>query len=142
MCKIVPFKKEHLEPLMLEKLNANLPQWIRLGRAEQMEKLDSHTVIIDGEVMMCFGFVEHWEGRAGLWNFFSEKSAKHPVAIYRAFKRALDSRPYKRIEVSVPRSFPSAIKRAKLLGFEVECEVARSYFPNGEDSTLLARVVT
>ncbi len=139
MFEIVPFKREHLEPLMLEKINAYLPEWVRKGHAAEMEKTNAVTIFVDGEIMACGGITEIWNGRGNLWGIFSEASKRYPIAAFRAMKKYVDSSQVRRIEVAVPCGLEVGHKRVRLLGFKLEC-VAEKYLPNGLDCTLYARI--
>ncbi len=140
MFDIVPFKKEHLEPLMLQKINAYLPEWVRKGHAVEMEKSGAITILVKGEITVCGGITHVWEGRGQIWSIFSEMCKKNFVPTFRGIQHYLDEAPYSRIEMSVPCDFEIGHRRAKLLGFELECARARKYLANGADCSLYARV--
>ncbi len=140
MFELVPFKKEHLEPLMLQKINAHLPKWVRLGHAATMESGYSFTGIVRGEITICGGIDKVWDGRGCLWSVFSDTTKCNFIPTFRGIKRFLNSAPFSRIEMSVPCSFELGHRRAKLLGFELECARAKKYSSSGEDHALYARV--
>lgn len=140
MFKIVPFKKEHLEPLMLQKINAYLPEWIKKGHAVEMEKAGAITIMVNGEITVCGGVNYIWEGRGQIWSIFSETCKKNFLPTFRGIRSYLDDSPFKRIEMAVPCDFELGHRRAKLLGFKLECERAEKYLANGEDCSLYARV--
>ncbi len=140
MFELVPFKKEHLEPLMLQKINAYVPEWVRKGHAAEMEKTGAVTVLVNGEITMCGGVTYIWEGRGQIWSIFSETCKKNFIPTFRAIRKYLDSSPFRRIEMAVPYDFELGKRRAKLLGFKVECERAEKYSSSGADHTLYVRV--
>jgi hypothetical protein len=140
MFELVPFKQGHLEPLMLQKINSYLPEWVRSGRALEMEKSLAFTGTVEGEIMVCGGIVHLWEGRGQLLSIFSEACGRNFLPTFRGIQKFLDNSPYRRIEISVPCEFELGHRRARMLGFELECERARLYLPNGKDCALYARV--
>lgn len=140
MYKLIPFKKEHILPLSTEKINSYLPEWYTSGQAELMEEAYSFTAIDGDEVMICGGINQLWNNRGHLWCIFSEKSKKNFVSAFRTIEKFLDEQPFQRVEMSVPYGFSQGHRRAIMLGFEVECERARKYLPNGEDCTLYAKI--
>ncbi len=140
MFEIVPFKKEHLEPLMLQKINSYLPEWVRKGHASEMEKAGAITIMVNGEITVCGGVTKVWEGRGQIWSIFSETCKSNFLPTFRAIRSYLDSVPLNRIEMSVPCDFELGHRRAKLLGFKLECACAEKYLANGTDCSLYARV--
>ena len=140
MFELVPFKREHLEPLMVQKINAFLPQWIRDGQADLMEKTYSQSIIVEGEVMGCGGIIEFWRGRGQLWALFNERSGIKMMSTFRAIQRFIETATFKRIEIAVPYELAVGHKRARLLGFKLECEKAECYLSNGGAASLYSRI--
>lgn len=140
MFERIPFKKEHLEPLMLQKINAYLPEWVRNGHALDMEKTYAFTGIVKGEIMICGGITEVWAGRGHLWSIFSDRAGANFLPVFRGIKRFLEEAPFARVEMSVPCDFFLGKRRAELLGFNLECARAKHYLPNGQDCSLYARI--
>ena len=140
MFRLVPFKREHLEPLMLQKINAYLPQWIKSGSAAEMEKTYAFTGFLSGGVAVCGGIAHCWEGRGQLWSIFSDDTRRNFIPVFRGIQRFLDEAPYKRIEISVPCDFELGHRRARMLGFELECWNAKNYLADGTNCSLYARI--
>lgn len=140
MFEVLPFKKEHLDQLIGQPINAYLPEWIKQGHASEMEKSHSFTGFLDGSVMVCGGIISLWEGRGYLWAMFSELSKDRFLPVFRGLQKFLDEAPFQRIEMAVPLGLHVAHRRAHLLGFRMECEVARKYLPGGFDCSLYARI--
>lgn len=140
MFDLVPFKKEHLEPLAKQSINSYLPEWVRDGHADKVEKTLAFTGFVNGEVMVCGGIAHLWAGRGELWSIFSETSKINFLPTFRGIQKFLDNVPYARIETAIPCDFAIGHRRARLLGFELECERARHYLPNGNDCSLYARI--
>lgn len=140
MFDLVPFKTDHLKPLAEQSINSYLPEWITSGHAEAMEKTLAFTGFVKGEVMVCGGVTHLWSGRGQLWSIFSERCKTNFLPTFRGIQKFLDHVPYKRIEMSIPCDFEIGKRRARLLGFELECERARFYLPNGKDCSLYVRI--
>lgn len=143
MCKmfdLVPFKKEHLEPLAKQQINSYLPEWVRTGHAASMEKTFAFTGFVSGEIMVCGGITHLWTGRGELWSIFSETCKTNFLPTFRGIQKFLDNVPYVRVETAIPCDFSVGHRRARLLGFELECPRARHYLPNGNDCSLYVRI--
>lgn len=140
MFKLEKFRVEHLEPMMCEKINAYLPNWIASGQAQKMTESYSVTGFLDGKPMVCGGINELWPNRGHVWTVFSERSRANFLPVFRGILRFLNDAPYRRLEMNVPLDFALGHRRARLLGFELECPVARAYLPGGEDVSIYVRL--
>ena len=143
MFETVKFKADHLLPLLNEQLNKDLQYWFTSGMVYDLEKTESVSFINKGEVMVCGGITDYWKGRGQVWSIFSERSKKCFVPTYRAIQKWLKyeiETNYKRIELSVDLGFEIGKRRAEMLGFQLECPLARKYLPGGEDCSLYAMV--
>ncbi len=141
MFEIVPLELAQLKSLVDEPMNAELSGWWETGAAKKLwEQTESFAILVDGEVMVCGGICPMWVGRGYLWTVLSEKIKQKPVSVYRGIKAALKEQPYRRIEMDVPVNHEIAHRRAKLLGFTLECPEARGYLPNGEARSIYAWV--
>lgn len=139
----VAFKAEHLLPLIKEPTNKHLESWVKSGLVYDLEKGESVTFIYKGKVCVCGGINPYWEGRGQLWSVFSQNLQYEFVPAFRAMKRWVNwqlGNNYRRIELSVDIDFPPGRRRAELLGFSLECELARKYLPNGKDCSLYSLV--
>lgn len=139
MFKIVPLNIEHLIELYDEPSNRFLKDWIQSGFAKEMMKSGLAGTFND-KVVVCGGFVECWTNRAQIWSVWSRECKNNFVPIFRGLKKLIHSQKYNRIEFAVPVYLTSAHRRAKLLGFEVECELAKKFLPDGSDCVLYALV--
>ncbi len=144
MYEIVKFKEEHLKPLIGQASNKCIPEWFSSGLAKNLEKTESVTVVYKEQILMCGGINEYWTGRGQLWAVFNEDAArKNFVPAFRAIKHWITyqiQNKYRRIEMSVDYDFTIGHRRAKLLGFSLDCERARKYLPGGGDCTLYSLV--
>lgn len=141
MFNLVPFKKEHLAPMLGQRINSFLINWMDSGHAQVMENCEgSFSGIVNGEVAIVGGTVIHWAGRGYLWAVFNQNFKQNFVPVFRGIKKYLDDHPCARLEMAVPIYCFEGHRRAELLGFKVECEKAEKYLSNGADATLYARI--
>lgn len=145
MSETIKMKSGHLFELVKEPMNQYLEEWFTSGKVDHLEDGESFTIIHRDMVMVCGGVTKYWDGRGQLWSVFSERSKDYFVPCYRAIKRWLDeqlNKNFVRIEVSIDHgdSFEIASRRAELLGFYLECPMARKYLPGGGDVALYAMV--
>lgn len=143
MSELVDFKAEHLVPLSSEPMNAFLKEWINGPLGKTLESTESKTFIYKDQVMVCGGITPYWSGRGQLWTVFSEQSKDNFVPVFRCIRRWLDSLldgNYRRIELSVDIGFDIGKRRAEMLGFFMETELARQYLPDGKDVSIYSLV--
>jgi hypothetical protein len=143
MSELINFRSSHLEPLSKEPLNAWLSEWIDSPFGKSLESIQSKTFIYKGEVMVCGGITPYWSGRGQLWTVFSEKSKHNFVPVFRVIKKWLNSllnENYRRIELSVDIGCDVGKRRAEMLGFYLETELARQYLPDGKDVSIYSLV--
>lgn len=143
MYKRIPFKKEHALLLLDEKINEGAKRSTTLQAWEALEKLDSVTATWNDEVMCCVGVNTLWHKRGFFWSIFSEKIKYNFLPFFRQAKTTMLESPYDRLEISIPYDMENMEipkRRALMLGFKLECERARKFFPNGTDAALYAWV--
>lgn len=141
MFDLVKLEMDHIKELMKEPINAEHAEWFESGQAELLQKeSESFAILINGSPMVCGGIIPLWKGRGYLWTILSEKIKEHSVAVYRGVRLALKEQPYSRLEMDVPVDLDIAHRRAKFLGFSLECARAKKYSPSGIDRSLYAWV--
>jgi hypothetical protein len=143
MSELVKFKPDHLIPLLEQQINAPLKDWFMSGVVYDLEKSDAVSFIYKGEVMVCGGITKYWAGRGQLWAVFNENSKYNFVPTFRMIKHWLNheiGNNYNRIELSVACDFEIGKRRAEMLGFGLECAVAKKYLPTGGDCSLYSMV--
>lgn len=140
MFEFIPFKKEHIYPLLEQTINIGVKKELTETQILELENLESYTGVSDGEVVCCCGVMKCWEGRGFMWTIFSEACKKNFISVFRAAKKAFAESDYNRIEMAVPYEMTFAKRRAEMLGFKMECERARKFLPNGTDATIYAWV--
>lgn len=141
MFELVKFKKEHFYPLRKQTESKNIALWLSNGRAKAMEREKCNfTGLWNGDVAVCGGVAHYWEHRGHAWMIPNESYRGNFLPIFRGIKRFLVSQPYRRIEIAIPVGCNNWHKRALLWGFKLECALAQSYLPSGEDCSLYALV--
>lgn len=143
MFDVIKFEAEHIKEMVKEPMNAHLSDWYESGRAKFLqENTEGFSVVINEVPVLCGGIVPLWVGRGYLWTVLSDKIKNHSITVYRGLKKALLEQPYRRIEMDVPVDFELAHRRARFLGFTLECARAKGYLPDGSDRALYAWVRT
>lgn len=141
MFEIIKFKVEHLESLSSQPANQGVKAWISNGHAKTLEeKADSVSGIVNGQVAICAGTIEYWEGRALLWTVFNTEFKRNFFPVYKCIQTWLDQQPYRRLEMAVPYGFDIGCRRALMLGFNIECGRAKAFMQGGGDAVLFSRV--
>ncbi len=143
MFKVVPFKAAHLEAIKDQKINAGLSEFCAKGEAIPLENTNSISILRDDEVMACGGITDYWHGRGICWTSFSEHSKRCFVTVFRLIDRWLKEQlktKYHRIELSIDYDSQNGRRRAEMLGFRLECELARKFLPNEKDCSLYSLV--
>lgn len=131
----VPFKRWHMELLM----NAGVPAGgLVAPDGETMAAMERApnlvTLTYEGHPVAAGGTLELWPGRHMAWALLPPSSGAHMLTITREAYRLVRA-VRGRVEMQVKRSFAAGHRWAKLLGFEIETPVLRSYGPDGEDFT-------
>ena len=141
MFEVIPYKHEHIAPLLEQKINLPIKAFFTTGPGSQFESRGTaFTGTYDGVPVIC-GAIEHiWENRGIIWSVFNEECKGNFVPVFRAIKKFLSQSEYKRIEVSIPCDFLIGRRRAEMLGFKLECECAKKYLPDGTDCAIYAMV--
>lgn len=100
----------------------------------------SYTAEVDGVVIGCGGIVPLWADRGVAWTLLSGMSRGHFLAAHRLVVSALDVCPLRRVEAYVKKGFTQGQRWAEMLGFELEAETMRAFYPDGSDFMLYAKV--
>lgn len=142
MFEIVPYKLEHLIPLLDQKENVGIRETFLSGTGTQLEIGESATLIVNGKVACCGGVIPYWEGRVQGWIVFSDEFKTNFIPVFRGVKAFLKEKlkTHRRIEASATLDFPSARRKIELFGFKLECELAKGFLPDGRDCALYSMV--
>lgn len=141
MSEIVKLKREHLIPLLDQKENLGVKECL-LGQIDNLEIQNNFALIINEKAAVCGGVLMYWEGRGQLWSVFNEDFKSNFVPVFRGMKAYMkeELKRFRRIEVSIPLSCPNWKRRVEMLGFTLECAVAKKYLPDGNDCSLYSMV--
>jgi hypothetical protein len=141
MFSVVPLEKEHLIELSAEPENAFLVGSLADGFYENdASRGFSRTAFLNGKIAVCAGINELWPNRGFLWSIFSKSCESNFLPVFRGIKKFLAEAPFKRIEMGVPCEFERGHRRALMLGFTLECSVARAFLSSGQDCSTYALV--
>lgn len=135
--RLVPFKAEHLAAIRREGSESD---WVTVGQAKHLEGVGAFTGLADGEVVFCAGVVELWKGRFLAWSYIGERAPRYWKSIHKTVKVFLQELPARRVELHVRAGFYGGRRWAERLGFEVECERLRAFFPDGSDAVAYVMV--
>lgn len=138
MFERVPFKREHLAHMFVQESNASARAFFENINYDVLEKMQSFTGMLNGYPAVCGGVAPCWQGRGSIWAVFDENTKRSFLPVFRGLKSFLNDAllVYNRLEMSVPCDLKNELRRAKLLGFSVECERAVHFLPDGKDCTL------
>jgi hypothetical protein len=141
MYKLTRLRKEHLVKILASPINSDMRQFFTDQVIDNAVLTPfSVALLVKGDVMAVGGVNHQWADRAIIWAFFSDKSKGCFLPVFRGVKKWLEWLPYKRLEMDIPYGNEKVLKRAKLWGFEVECERARKFGVLGNDCVLLSKV--
>lgn len=135
----IPFRVEHLEQLERQK-GMIYSKISNFNRRLIEESSTAYTVTASDRILMCAGIIPYWNNRAEGWAMFDHNLKSYFVTAHRAVVKFLDSTPCKRIECVVNRDFEQGHRWAKALGFKIEAHLMKTYFEDGSDAVLYARV--
>lgn len=119
-------------------INADMPA--ELKQAFAMQEHSYTFWDSEGKALSCFGIVDLQGGRGEMWSVMHESCGSAFVGVCRAGKALLDAAPFQRVEAVVDCDFEESHRLVKLLGFELETPVMRSYRENGKDCSMYVRI--
>ncbi len=141
MFKITPLEVDHINSVLNEPMNQDITWWRESGRINVLANLPfSFAGLVNGEIVVIGGLIELWKNRAHLWTVFSKTYEKYPVATFRGMREFLEAQPFDRIEIDTPTDVEKIHRRARMLGFQLECRIARRFSERGESRTLYSWV--
>lgn len=130
--RVVPFRRWHYDWLTEQESAENGSFRLPPQAAEQAERENSWTGVVDGTPVACAGTIQYWPGRHMAWAYIVRKARRHMPWVTVEVQKALD-RMEGRVELTVRRDFPAGQRWAERLGFTVETPVLRAFGPEGED---------
>lgn len=117
-----------------------LKPYISEAHVAVLEKNRAYTILDGARVLMCGGFVEYWENRGELWAMVAQDCKREFVGMHKIVERFVEMVPHRRIEAVVAYDFNPGHRWMRLLGFSVEAQKLRNYWPGGGDATLYSKV--
>lgn len=137
----VKFERAHLDQILEQETMAFLRPHMKEAHIQKMvESPYSYSWIVNDRAVGCGGVIEFWDDRGEAWAVLESGLKTEFLSIHRAVSRFFEMCPLNRIEATVLHSFKEGHRWMKALGFEVEAPLLKSYFPNGADATLYAKV--
>ena len=138
----VPFRARHLLKMAAQPHQA--AALARLTEAD-LRGLESPlaATLLDalGDPLVCCGAVEHWQDRAYVWTFLSDKITPRNFRSVHAWGRLfLAELPFRRIEASVDVDFDAGHRWVLSFGFKLEAPRMQCFDPAGRDHSLYALV--
>ena len=141
MFEIVPFSREHILPLLEQKMNSSFKDtFSEEGCKNIVSSGQAFTGMINDKVVVCGGSTPIWSNRSIVWTVFDEDSADQFLSVFRGIKKWCHDQPVKRLEMSVPAGDEKYMRRAVLFGFKLEAALMKSYLPCGGDCSLYSLV--
>ena len=140
MIEVIPYRAEHLMQISLQEDQMWLGRFLDHEQAKSLEAVQAFTGMVDGRPVICAGLIEIHSGRALCWSYVDQSAGLNFLFIHRAVKRFLDMCDYNRIEAEVAAGFDAGHRWMQMLGFKLEAPRLRSYFPDGRDCSIYARV--
>lgn len=141
------FKTTHFAAGDLDKMIVQSNQrWMQRNcgpNVQAMLEKEKHAYTAwDGdEVIACFGITPLWTHRGFGWTFLSQDIGSRLRYVTKVCRKVFDECDINRIEAAVDCDFEQGHRWMKLLGMEMECERMASFYPNGTDCALYARVM-
>lgn len=138
---IVPLKKWHLDVIQLQGAQDYVGEWMTTDVKLQLADSMAFAALDGDEVLGCAGVVPMWEGRGAAWAMFTNNIGTRFIGMHRAVKSFLEVSPVRRIEAAVDVDFKPGHRWMQQLGFRMETERMKSYFPNARDASMYVRGV-
>jgi hypothetical protein len=135
----VRLEKFHVEHLSEFELQDAQKRYAILLDNLDCTNIDLVSAVHMGTVYCIAGLHKAWEGRAHGISFMSAHAGKVMRPLAHKLIEWMDSKQFKRIEITVDRGWAPGMRWADMLGFKLE-GVMHSYYPHGGDAYLYARV--
>ena len=140
---IVPFQPDHLQQIDLQAEQSVTRDYLNNGEyAQSLAAQEGWTVIHDGAVIACAGFIKVWGNRHQAWAVISATIG--PAGMLLLTKAALRGLQIRtgRIECYVATGFEAGHRWARMLGFTLETpEPMRQWLPDGSDASQYSRIL-
>ncbi len=141
MFEVVPYKHEHILPLIEQKINRFNKEFFLNGVGREFEKQGTAvTGLWNGTPVICGAINEIWENRGMVWCMFNEEVKYNFVPVFRGIKKFIEQSKFRRIEICIPCDMKQSRRRTEMLGFKLECDRAEKFLRDGTDCALYALV--
>lgn len=130
---IIAFKPEHAALIQLQTMQFG----VSIDVADQITG-PAWTGEVDGQPIICAGFMPIWEGRAFAWALLAQSAGRHMAAVHRAARERIRAARFRRLEAYVDPRYPQAARWVSMLGFQRE-GLLRRFTPAGEDMEIYCR---
>ncbi len=140
MITLEDFQAAHWDEMLEQQAMAWTRKFITPEQLQELERHYAYTFRNDGKIIMCGGFIKYWEGRGEAWAHVAQDAGRHFITLTKMVRRLMQVIPLRRIESLIDVKFPQAHRWMLALGFEMEAPLLKSYFPDGRDAALYARV--
>lgn len=139
--RVVPFKHWHYEWLIGHESLEYGPWKPPVNAMSALERENSWTGVVDGEVVVCAGTIQQWPTRHVAWAYIAQRTGvrRHMPWITEETINALN-RVKGRVELTVRVDFPAGQRWAQRLGFHIETPCLKMFGPEGEDHIGFLRI--
>ena len=138
--KLVPYEAGHFERLQLSAAERAAVALASPDLAMQMDFAHTMSIVDGDEVLVCGGVLTIWRNRGLLFSFVSDAIGPHRwIGVHRLVTQFIEEACCHRLEAEVRREFKAGHRWMHMLGFQVERECAKAYYPDGADATLYVR---
>jgi len=134
--RLEKFHVDHLRGFELQE--AQKPYAILLENLD-CTNIDLVSAVHMGTVYCIAGLQTAWAGRAHGISFMSKDAGKVMCPLAHKLIEWMDSKQFKRVEITVERGWAPGMRWADMLGFHLE-GIMHSYYPSGGDAYLYARI--
>jgi RimJ/RimL family protein N-acetyltransferase len=142
--EVIPYKKEHAYLIYenIRERDAGISSDIDELSAAWERQGPAYTVIIDGELVFCGGFILMGWNRAEAWTLMSDLFYKYPKACFKICRdytnKVINEYGLKRVQAIIDVDFEAGVRFAERLGYEEEGRL-KAYGPDGEDMLMFGR---
>lgn len=141
MIEIIPFQPAHVLSIDVQSAQEHERAQFKADNLQLLAERMSFTVLVDGQIKACFGWVELFPTRALLWAVLAKDSGRWMVPFTRIAKRLVDTLPHRRIEAEVEAGFEEGGRWMEIIGLQRETQVPlRAYNAHGKDVHIYSKV--
>ncbi len=140
--KIIKFKAHHLDNFEYQKSQEYVAAtWDAETRSYVEMTGDAWSVIHDGIIIFCGGFIDMGFGRALAWSLVSKHAAKHLYFITKNTLAKFEKSGFKRLEMIIDSDFEHGHRWARMLGFNLETPDGMPHYYLDKKTFLYGRIL-